>query len=322
MKALELLYHYTAQTYLTLTRNESQVELWRVTAPNLAFKSRFLMRSLLAISALHLCHLQPIRHEELTHAAAFHMNLALGYFRSDVTDMTKQNFETVCAFSCFVSIYGMASWQSADRRLRSSPTSTNKPLHDFLERLHLIRSTFFLLSSKADWANTGAMAPLAHTNLSVNFATNPDDHRIAALLQLVTPPDSASPARKEQYRVYRHALDRLRITCALCTSTENSFNNAAPVNIWISSISEEFVQLLYEGQPEALVLLAHLCVVLKQVGRFWFMHACPERLVTTIADMLSHEWRTWIEWPLREIVGRCLCPPELEGRTLPIPIRC
>jgi hypothetical protein len=75
------------------------------------------------------------------------------------------------------------------------------------------------------------------------------------------------------------------------------------VRFWPIHNTVEFVDLLGNWHPGALILLAYYCVVLHRVGmRTWYL---PEggaaSMLSTIVRRLDLKWHRYIEWPLSEV---------------------
>lgn len=60
---LELLHNFTTHTYSTLAADPGICDFWRVTVVQLGLKCDYIMRAVLAISALHLAHHRPDRRD-------------------------------------------------------------------------------------------------------------------------------------------------------------------------------------------------------------------------------------------------------------------
>lgn len=74
------------------------------------------------------------------------------------------------------------------------------------------------------------------------------------------------------------------------------------VRFWPIQNSAEFVELLSNWHPGALILLAHYCIVLHRVGmRSWYLEGRATSIISTIMRRLDLRWRRYIEWPLREV---------------------
>lgn len=62
--------------------------------------------------------------------------------------------------------------------------------------------------------------------------------------------------------------------------------------------AEQYIRLLNERRPEALVLFAHYCVLLSYCDYSWHFCGVGKRLIAAIWRSLSVEMRPWISWPV------------------------
>lgn len=69
---------------------------------------------------------------------------------------------------------------------------------------------------------------------------------------------------------------------------------------WVELIPQLYLELLGDLKPQALILLAHYCILLHKGGEiYWYMEGAAERLLLSLKNILSEEWRAWISWPLQ-----------------------
>lgn len=73
----------------------------------------------------------------------------------------------------------------------------------------------------------------------------------------------------------------------------------AALQDWLVYIPQEYVALLEQMQPEALVILAHFGVLLHVVAEHWFVGDLGMHLVRLISEHLGAQWREWMEWPVQ-----------------------
>lgn len=67
------------------------------------------------------------------------------------------------------------------------------------------------------------------------------------------------------------------------------------------------MDLIYERDPRALIVLAHFCVLLKRIDHIWFLRGLGPGLLGNIWKVLGEEWRPWIQWAMDQ---PCLEQPE------------
>lgn len=298
MKDLELLHHYATSTYLTLTRGRKELEeIWKIIVPQLALEHPFLMHGVLAISALHLAYLRPEHQQEYAIIAANHENIALPFFRTNSSNISEKNCSAVLAFSGLVMIYAMASQQDEDLLFADSKGPEGVP-----EWLQLLRGTYALLSSVWHLLAAGPMASLLNQVPGRGSgSSNSDDAHLTALLPLFSLPRSSKSERRGETHIYLAALENLRESFSILYVSDRTFDIESAPFFWPARVPSTFIKLLSERKPEALILLAHHCVLLERVGPCWFMDGHVRRLMEIIHKDLDEQWRSWIAWPLEQV---------------------
>lgn len=73
--------------------------------------------------------------------------------------------------------------------------------------------------------------------------------------------------------------------------------------MWPGSVNQDFIELIYERDERALVLLAHYCVLLKRVDHVWYLKGLGEGLLRNIWGVLGREGRSWIGWAVERVLG-------------------
>lgn len=140
----------------------------------------------------------------------------------------------------------------------------------------------------------------------VHLEYNPDDSKLAQLQALYGRRGSlAVPlggSAEDEEETYRKTLRLLREAFALSYSPWQPLGVKMIISDWLEKIPQEFLDLLGEHRPKALILLAHLACLLKKAEHFWYMKGAGERIVSAVMDTLGEEWRVWIHWPL-EVMG-------------------
>jgi len=295
MSNLELLHHYTTVTYLSLTGTD-HMEVWQIAIPKMAIQYPFLMHELLAVSALHMAYLTPSREDELLTKASRCEALALPSFRALTSDITRENCHAAFAFAGFIITSSLASARSLRNQDPILAAQGDLP-----HWLHLLRGIHLLLGSKWDWLLDGPFAPLVDVKkYPVPYTRNPYDHCLSTLVSLVTPSTLTPNEDREKLLVCYEALDELRMTSSLPFSPNMTLDTKSAVYIWPGRMSHEYLQLIRDREPEALVILAHYCVMLEEVDiQGWYLTGLARKMVESIDQILGPKWRAWIDWPLR-----------------------
>jgi hypothetical protein len=292
----ELFHHYTTSTYAAIGGTRA-LDIWNSKVPQLALEHPFLMHGLLAVTALHLADLNPERYSHLVARASRHESLALPSFRQIISKITEQNCHAIFTFSGFVIPYALASLDSSESQNTIPSNTLQAP-----NWMYLIRGVHGLLYTNWKWLLNGPFAPLLErTRFPIDFANNPDDGHLAALLPLFSPPDPILMEDQTVLDTCRGAFNELRRTCALPYSPCKTVDKKAAATIWPGTISPAYIQLLRERRPEALIILAHYSVLVNQVPDCWYFRRLAKQLLSATCQCLSRRWRTWIEWPLEQM---------------------
>jgi len=62
-----------------------------------------------------------------------------------------------------------------------------------------------------------------------------------------------------------------------------------------------YIDLLEQGRPRALAILAHHLALSQAIEEHWWFHGVADRAVNGIQSILPAEWQWAMEWPLSMI---------------------
>ncbi|KAK9492442.1 hypothetical protein V1508DRAFT_158707 [Lipomyces doorenjongii] len=294
MQDLDLMHHYSTQTYRTLSEATKIQEIWKTVIPKEALAHRFLMHGLLALSALHLIEINngdkgPSRMMYME-IATRHQSLALSSFRPELNSITPLNCNALFAFSCFLSIFAFASSQCMGIEQGMAP------VEEIVQAFSLLRGVYEILHMAWDWIEKGQLEPLLrHPGTSTTGAVSAEARAALDHLEEVNNDNRDSEAKE----VCCAAIHKLR------ESFENFYSQCLQVRIamaWPITVPPAYIILLKSRQPMALVILAHYCVILRWLERCWWLTGWSEKLVEEIYQSLDASWRPSIRWPVK-IVG-------------------
>lgn len=100
---------------------------------------------------------------------------------------------------------------------------------------------------------------------------------------------------KPDFQVYQEAISLLE---NLFAHIDNGAEPVSNVSVWICEFPGQLYCLLHQGQPFALIILAHYCVLLRLVRSIWWISAWAQRVIIAINRTLDPAWRLFIEWAL------------------------
>ena len=299
---LRLLHHWTISASMGFGDKPGDEKQWQVEIPKIAYKHPFLMRGILAISALHLSRILPDEQQNSLLIAAYHQDMALPSYRGIIYDadknMTDQNCHAVIAFASLTSAHSLA----CPRPPGSILSSERYSLAEVSEWLHLQRGARRMLTMAGHEIAKGPMAfQLRTVQEPIDTSYNPEDFHLAALESLFRQLEGSSLKQDEEIGIYYTTLALLRESFATPFLPCQTLGVKLSIYMWVDKIPERYLELLSEHKPGALVLLAHLCVLLKKGSRYWYMDGAAERIASTIEDVLEDQWKSWISWPLERI---------------------
>jgi hypothetical protein len=60
--------------------------------------------------------------------------------------------------------------------------------------------------------------------------------------------------------------------------------------------------MVEERCPQALVIVAVYCVLLKRTGQVWWIKGKAEDLLRVVkSELVRQEWDEWLAWPVEEV---------------------
>ncbi|KAJ3570340.1 hypothetical protein NPX13_g5758 [Xylaria arbuscula] len=259
-----------------------------------ALNAPYLMDALLAFAALHLSvnTSNPEKQHHYRHQAVQLQTRALALYNTTCPEVTDENCMALLLYSSFI---GMSM-------LHDTVTSRT----DFLELLDGFIQ-FAGLYHGVGIVTNGAWHILRNSEL------NSIVKLIEAADRVEPPPESICDHLSS---LLTTAVERLRPTSLqACKGAVESlrwvFNQRAvlPAPIgrdvvfaWPVRISTEYVQLLRERLPEALVIMAYWAVLLHYERDYWVFGQAGQFLIAAISNYLGSAWDKWMALP-NEIIN-------------------
>jgi hypothetical protein len=258
------------------------------------------MHGIFAISALHLSHihaLDPLRQQEYALLAAKHQSIALPTFRVEATAITEHNCAAVLLFSTLLVLHSMAT--PCHTSVPSLP-GAGSSIFGLPDWMHMLRGVDAITQTRRHMFQDSRLEPLVDMDRFPTYVLNSTDelalHTLASLFSI---PSTCSVERLADLEVYQEALAYLKDSFGRPVTP---YMPSKPLPyLWFTRVSEKFLYLLIQRQPEALILLAHVCVIFKRLEPCWVIDGLADKLMNHVVEHLSPDWKFWIEWPLREL---------------------
>lgn len=70
---------------------------------------------------------------------------------------------------------------------------------------------------------------------------------------------------------------------------------------WLYRLPDEYIRLLEQKEPCALVILAAWSILLHYMRPVWYMRDWDVHIIHGIFHALHDDWKDWVSWPLKRI---------------------
>jgi hypothetical protein len=290
---LGLLHHFLTVTYATLATRNDLRQMWQIEIPKLALKQKFLMHSLVSVTALHIASLHPENQPSYIDTAIRHHNIALREYSHKLHGgMTRENSPSMFACATLIVIFALNLAVSKPHK------EATGPIEEMLGIFKLLRDVPIVLGEMWDWVRESEIAPMFAGRELDNTIILPDD--VANAIKLLEEQNELSSSRSER-DIYTLAIQGVK-DCFKLTSSNDRDNGM--VLSWPISVSQEYIALLGSRQQMALVILAHYAVILNEIKDTWWAMGWGSKLIQEVHQVLDCEWKVLIAWPMDKTVMR------------------
>ncbi|KAF2661145.1 hypothetical protein K491DRAFT_587689 [Lophiostoma macrostomum CBS 122681] len=292
---LELLHHYTTSTCPTLSSDPIIRNWLLVNVPQLGFSHSYVLYSVLALAASHLAHFRPNSRQYYYAEATARHTIATSIAAPILSAISTDNLIPMYSFSILTLFISFASlghendllfdasnvipgWFTLFRGVRT--------VLEFNERAIRSSSISFLFSKRPGVNMPHESKQLDHDALKefqeyIVTSTSEDEHTRQKLL------DAFQDLKVAFYPFYGEEL-----------SNEGKVRS---IFTWLYRISDEYIDMLRQGNSNALCILAFFSVLLHRLEYNWWLKGWSTHLIDRIYAALDHTHRCWIRWPIQEI---------------------
>ncbi|KAI1812870.1 hypothetical protein GGS20DRAFT_599656 [Poronia punctata] len=291
---MELFHHYIISTSLTLASEPVARNFWRVNVPQSGFSNHYVLKAILAISALHLARLRPQQKESYVEQALVHHSAAYAMAVPLITQASGDHFAPVFHFSMLTTIITFAKPRSAEDLLVIS--------HGILpDWLVITRGLRTLVESGGETAvSSASLDALFYEGMQLQMLWEQQTQDHEALITLESNIRARTPAHK--LPALEEGLLSLRRSYNVCFMNNMTGERQVRATlIWMVKLTDEFADLIKVHDSEALCILAYYCVLLKRLEHLWWVEGWAFHLIEQIYKTLDAKYRLWIQWPLEEI---------------------
>ncbi|PYH45454.1 uncharacterized protein BP01DRAFT_318620 [Aspergillus saccharolyticus JOP 1030-1] len=288
----ELIYHLATETLPSLGDLAAP---WRLTPEimRVGMLTPYLLNELLSLSALHCSIVRPAERERYRRHAAQLQTHALEIFGQEQRGITPETCVPMFLFSSILGLHMLC-----DTIVYRAETSFDGFLDQFVHYLKLHRGVRAITAESWDALRGSILQPMLQHGQDM-FQCGADlSSECRELMDLI----EAARLGEQTTSVYRGAVRALHISmCAsgLTSGTAGMKYYIGGITGWPVIVELEYVDMLEQRRPEALVILACYGVILHHARNMWTFGDGGRFLIEAIGSHLGPRWDEWMEWPNR-----------------------
>lgn len=294
MLDLELMMHWCTSTYHGMARDEHSGYLWREVVPREALSHSFLMRGILALSALDLASVNSgSKRAAYISTAVAQQNQALALFRELLGDINPSNCKAMFSFSSLVVGCALAF-----------PVEPGSPeplalVDDLYRIIVLARGMQGILSRAHFWLqNDEDFGPFLK-----GIDEDPDlseDTKMALRILHDANEICAEKDADHDAAVYKEVINRTGIGLE---TTRTSSNGMTVIGWWAIKLLPKYVDDLRDHKPLALIILGYYCLILHRARYQRLIQNWGSTVMKAIYESLDIEDRSCLSLAMEEVLG-------------------
>lgn len=253
------------------------------------------MHGILAISALHLARLRPVSAAHFQQLATLHYSRGVSLFRPTLDRVTKENAQSIFAFSSLVVCIALAMPPTLQRTSDPQPPSAGTLMGVF-EVFDLCRSINHVLRLTWHWLLESPLALQLHIKPQKPRSLLAYDDALA--LDSLGTHIEQHPLSESCKSDYREALSGLRDVYAYSNAAAERMS---AILAWPVLVPLAFYQAMSEGEPLSIVMLSFYGALLHDLRDTWWVNGTGMRVVTACSDQLDSPWETAMFRPKQRV---------------------
>ncbi|KAF2003217.1 hypothetical protein P154DRAFT_543916 [Amniculicola lignicola CBS 123094] len=332
----ELLTHYEHTTSLTLATDGAGKIVWQNFVPELAAKHTFLVHGMLSIASLHISRLYEASDQKklMGNIAVSEMNKALACYRPAIASIDESNAAGLFATATLTAVYFFRTASlDIEEALRSLPTNAveehaagvDTMVQAVTRTFWGLRGALSVLTPGWQWITEGKMRVLCarkwwpKSRVPANERAIEEDRKLCALEGLWMRPGRDYEPHFEQLN---EALYFLRDTYALVSQLTipngeypsltgvpysvayshddtkvGLLRDRAAIFVWGVRMSKEFLSLVEQKNPDALVIVAHWAVLIERIRGVWWLEDLGYNMIIAASIVVGRENWHKLSWP-------------------------
>ncbi|KAL3417208.1 C6 zinc finger domain-containing protein [Phlyctema vagabunda] len=305
---LELLHFYTTNTSIdVLGPDVTGTRVWQTEAVVLALNHPFLLHELFSFAALHLANVKaedPAASQKYRNVAATYYARSISQFRMEIQNINQENCHAT--FSCSA-LLGFHAWavqaeRGANLFFSGEEDEGGRGSGTDIAWYKLHRGANHVLNSVFHWICDGPLWDMIRPWMSLSpndpMILKPEDERELDAVAACWAGDDVSDTERE---TLEETLQTLRRTFSTVTTKKAEIGDSAAILSWIILIPDSFCFMVEERYPQALVLIAVYCVLLKKIDHLWWIKGKAANLLAAVEKRLPPGWEPWLAWAMQVV---------------------
>ncbi|KAJ5915722.1 C6 transcription factor [Penicillium verhagenii] len=256
------------------------------------------LHAMLAVSALHLARIDPSRRASCIAQAHIHHQTAVQSVTPNIPSLATENGVGLFLFSSLTCISACASIPSEGSFLVLFE-------HGRLANwVLLFRGTKTVIDYSSHDFKEGSLGPMFGSCARSAAAQDPQTFEQGQMytweLKQMIGHEFVQDLRRS--RIYEDTINALTRTLGVVMKPGDGPRlQTADVFVWLLEASDEYLELLVQEEPVALIIFAYFCVALRQIEWMWWMEGLSGRLMTQLHSVMDEKYRGWLRWPQDQI---------------------
>ncbi|KAI2785911.1 hypothetical protein POX_h09674 [Penicillium oxalicum] len=299
LNELELMLHFTTETFQSLCISDAETVTWQKLVPRLALDHRYLLHGIFSLASLHLATTtaDPARMRLYVDTGLEYHSKSLEPFRVALDNLSPENCDAVFAESVVTAAICLALPQ-----LTSGPENEGAMINNVVTAFQLLQGVKKILFIGRGWIK---LKLFVKGDFWSDVSTDLDEDTQSAFDQLSVLNDQIELSRENvlqsRHGRHREIIKHLRH----CFMKFQCSPDPAPVLAWLGAVDNDFVDNVQRRSPLSLLVLAHWGVLLAELNdKRWWAHNAGRALVDEILGILDTgnlSWEACLGWVRRKM---------------------
>ncbi|KAH8696107.1 C6 finger domain-containing protein [Talaromyces proteolyticus] len=289
-----LMCQYVSKTGGTLGIDDFSRSVFSDAVPEMCLRNEAMIYAMYSLAALDKERCSQEKTHIPLHTPQKYLSMALRYHQTDLGNINSANIDAICVTSCMLRIYAFALLQNRSLQPYTPPiewlTVTGSSSAVFQEAYRIMENK----------PNSIALQFIEHAMISLaNEDSVKEQDSLWYLLQRNPEDRDMEPWDVEVQKAYEWAIYYLGSLRAAVKGGMDEGKIGRRMIIFPMLMNERLMELMLQGQPRSLAILAHYFAFWIFFEHIWWVGARGVQEVRAIAGNLTGKWRHLIEWPLQ-----------------------